>query len=156
MKKFKVVLIGIISTIGLLAGCHANTSQSYTYNVDTGDKVKVTLNTADGYNMNSGNPFTVTKDDEDILTCQFLSEEGYSFYDSELKTDILESQYDGYIIETNKKGENEYIFYSVKNEHTENNFFVKLNDKTSIIIGSLSDEDVARKCFEKISFEIIE
>ena len=55
MKKiFKsILLVGIMMLA--LTGC--TTNKSYTYTVETGDKVKITLNTTDGYDLSSDLPF---------------------------------------------------------------------------------------------------
>lgn len=154
MKKIAGLLIGLTACVALLSGCTKNTL-SYTYNVETGDMVKVTVDRMNGYDMDSNNPFTVTHNDETVLTCQFLSEDGYQYYTEVLEEENLKSQ-GGSIIETGKKGDADYIFYTVgSDDTTEHDFFVKLNDKTSIIIGSLSPEEDAKAGFDALSFEIV-
>ena len=88
MRKIAGLLIGLTACVALLSGCTKNTL-SYTYNVETGDAVKVTIDRMEGYDMDSNNPFTVTLNDEDILTCQFLSEEGYEYYEDVYKRQLL-------------------------------------------------------------------
>uniref|UniRef100_UPI0011C41FDB hypothetical protein n=1 Tax=Enterocloster aldenensis TaxID=358742 RepID=UPI0011C41FDB len=154
MRKIAGLLIGLTACVALLSGCTKNTL-SYMYNVETGDAVKVTIDRMEGYDMDSNNPFTVTLNDEDILTCQFLSEEGYEYYEGVLTEENLDSQ-GGSIIETGKKGTADYIFYTVGSGNAaEHDFFVKLNDKTSVIIGSLSSEEEAKAGFDALSFEIV-
>jgi len=148
------IIFVIITSVGYLAGCKANSSMSFTYSVTTGDKVKVTLNTTDGYTMNTENPFVVSKDGEEILTCQFLTKGGYEYYSDLINDEILESQ-NGRIIESGNKNNFDYIFYTIESNFVENDFFVRLNDQTSLIIGSLASEEEAKKCFDSLTFEII-
>lgn len=63
--KFVVLFFLLIA----FSGC--TTSKSYTYDVSTGDKVKVSIITSDGYNMTSSLPFDITKDDKTISTGTF-------------------------------------------------------------------------------------
>lgn len=155
MRKLASLLIGVTACVTLLCGCTKNSSLSYTYDVETGDKVKVTIDTSNGYSMDSKNPFTVKKDGEDILVCQFLSEEGYDYYSEILTEENLASQ-KGSIVETGKKDNAEYIFYSVESDGgAEHDFFVTLNDKTSIIIGSQRSEKEAKAGFHALNFEIV-
>jgi len=154
MRKQFSMFLYVIITILSLAGCTLNNTVSFTYAVDTGDRVKVTLNTEDGYTIGTGNPFIISKDGEDILTCQFLSKVGYDYFTENLTDEFVKLQ-NGHIIENGNKDNFDYTFYTVESKFIENNFFVKLNDQTSLIIGSLADETEAKNCFDLLSFEII-
>lgn len=155
MNKFKNSMLCLLCFAGILTGCSTPHSISQTYDTETGEKVKLSLDKTGGYEMTAEMPFVILKDNEEILTGQFLPEDGYVFYEENLTEDVLTPQ-GGHIVEQGKLGNSEYICYTMSHEpYTEYNFFVKINDKTSVIIGSLADESVAKDCFHSLSFQIV-
>ena len=59
MKNLLKKLSCMVLIVGVVIGCCAcstNSSKAYTFKVDTGDQVKVELNTADGYDITSDLP----------------------------------------------------------------------------------------------------
>ena len=70
MKKLLTVLL--ITTI-LLTGC--TTSKSYTYDVDNGDRIKITIDTSNGYDMTSGSVFEITKDKKVLSNAMLIKGE---------------------------------------------------------------------------------
>ena len=77
-----------------LIGC--TTSKSFTYNVSTGDMIKVELDTSDGYDIASDLPFTISKDDKTLSQGDFITLDGYKQYmeavDSDEKVKIIDRE----------------------------------------------------------------
>lgn len=137
MKKILTLLLCI-----LLMGCSFHSSKSYTFNIETGDSIKVTLKTGNGYDLKQENGrFSITKDDTVISQGIFLKEETKNdFY---LKLDNFEKHsYDN----------GEYIYYETEGEAgIEYNYFVVLKgSKAGIVVASLEGREEAKKAFERL------
>ncbi len=64
MKKVFISLAIVGVMLLTLTGCSA--SKSYTFDVKTGDKIEIKLNTNDGYDITSDLPFSILKDQETL------------------------------------------------------------------------------------------
>ena len=63
-RKYWIVFV-MLAMIVLCCGCGKSdleTSQSYTYDVATGDKIKITFQTKGGYVISPDTPFVISKD----------------------------------------------------------------------------------------------
>lgn len=149
MKKVRslIILSILLSTIMLtLTGCHKE--KSYTFNVETGDKVKVKLDITDGYNMTSELPIEFSKDDKVISQGTFGQEEAYDMYNQIITEDSKST-----IIEEKSKGNIEYMFYEYNN--SEYNYIIKIKDsKTCFILANNISKESAQEIFERLRFEV--
>ena len=144
MKKiFKsILLVGIMMLA--LTGC--TTNKSYTYTVETGDKVKITLNTTDGYDLSSDLPFAISKDGNTLSQGTFIQESYYEQYVNAANTQ-------GQIIDRGSNDNIEYVFYSYNN--SEYNYVTKIKDSnTALLLGNPNSQEEAKKCFELLSFSL--
>ncbi|MBP3707915.1 MAG: hypothetical protein J6J36_04840 [Clostridia bacterium] len=154
MKKitriFSILFIGLM--LVLLTGCDSSsngvkTSKSFTYNVETGDKVKLTLDTSDNYDLTSSLPFTISKDDEDLTKGIFLTEGTHEYYKNATKQGSNVK-----IIDSGSKDGIDYIFYNYKD--TEFNYVIKIKDSnTGILLGNNVSEESAKECFNRLEIE---
>ena len=146
MKKiFKTILLMGVMLV-TLAGC--TTSKSFTYNVSTGDAIKVELDTSDGYDLTSDLPFTISKDDKILSQGSFITLDGYKQYlaavDGDDKAEIIESDSRGGIT---------YTFYSYND--SEFNYIIKVDgSKTGILLGNPNSKAEAKECFERLTFSL--
>ena len=144
MKKiFKsILLVGIMMLA--LTGC--TTNKSYTYTVETGDKVNITLNTTDGYDLSSDLPFAISKDGNTLSQGTFIQESYYEQYVNAANTQ-------GQIIDRGSNDNIEYVFYSYNN--SEYNYVIKIKDSnTALLLGNPNSQEEAKKCFELLSFSL--
>lgn len=144
MKKiFKsILLVGIMMLA--LTGC--TTNKSYTYTAETGDKVKITLNTTDGYDLSSDLPFAISKDGNTLSQGTFIQESYYEQYVNAANTQ-------GQIIDRGSNDNIEYVFYSYNN--SEYNYVIKIKDSnTALLLGNPNSQEEAKKCFELLSFSL--
>ena len=146
LKKvfMSLAIIGIM--LLTLAGC--TTTKSYTFSVETDDKIKVELNTTDGYDLSSDLPFTVSKDGKTLSQGTFMEVSYYDEYVNAANTDSLAK-----VIDQGSKGEIEYVFYSYND--SEYNYIIKVkNSNTGIILGNPNSQEEAEKCFELLTFTL--
>ena len=144
MKKIFMgnLMAGIM--IVSLTGC--TTNKSYTYTVETGDKVKITLNTTDGYDLSSDLPFTISKDGNNLSQGTFIQGSYYEQYVNAANTQ-------GQIIDKGSNDNIEYVFYSYNN--SEYNYVIKIkNSNTALLLGNPNSEEEAKKCFDLLSFNL--
>lgn len=149
MKRVRslIILSILLSTIMLtLTGCHKE--KSYTFNVETGDKIKVKFDITDGYNMTSELPIEFSKDDKVISQGTFGQEEAYDLYNQIITEDSKST-----IIEEKSKDNIEYMFYEYNN--SEYNYIIKIKDsKTCFILANNISKESAQEIFEKLRFEV--
>lgn len=124
--KLITIILTAFTAAAVLAGCAVTKSEmSYTYNVETGDTIKMTLDKMNGYSTTSDLPFTVTKEEKDIMQGTFITMEGYDYYkdliDELEKTDEIEI-----IVKDGEKDGNTYTAYTVESEAgTEYDYLLK-------------------------------
>ncbi|MEI3530406.1 MAG: hypothetical protein V8Q75_04970 [Bacilli bacterium] len=146
MKKafMPLAIIGIM--LLTLTGCTKN--KSYTFTVETGDKIKIQLNTTDGYDLSSDLPFTISKNGNTLSQGTFITISSYEEYVNAAKTDSLAK-----IIDERSKDNIEYVFYSYNN--SEYNYVIKVkNSNTGILLGNPNSQEEAEKCFELLKFTL--
>ena len=150
MKK---VFLGIIALFLVVSLTGCKTEKSYTYDVNTGDKIKVTIDTTDGYDYNEkDDEYIISKKDEDICKWIFATMDNYNSY-----IELYNNNTDATLIKDSSNDNIEYSIYRVNNTAAnmiEYDNFVKVkNSNTAIIMGSLSEENM-EKCLELLTFEL--
>lgn len=146
-KKSTVLCYALALAIILLTACNFSTNKSYTFDVETGDKIKVALDTSSGLSLSQKDgQFSVTEDDENILQCIFITEETYNQYVK------IKGQQGMTVLEESEKDGNPYYMYEFEGEAgTEDNFILWVDDSnTGVILASLAGEEKAKKAFEKL------
>ena len=149
-KRRLLILTAAVLLLAMLPGCHFTSSKSYTFSVETGDSIKVTLDTSDGYALSQENGmFSVSSGEETILQGIFLLEETYEQYME------LSETADGIIVlEEDERKDVSYLFYEFVGEAgTENDFVIFVKDSgTGVLIGSLAGRDAAKAAFDRLTF----
>jgi len=150
MKK-AMKIASLLSLVLILTACNLGMRSSYTFNVETGDEIKVTLKNVDDYTISQENgTFVVSKDDQKISQGAFITEDAFKKY----KTTIEENQ-DNLISnkESGEKNDNEYIYYETEGSSgMEYNYIVFVNgSSTGVIIGSTVSKEEAQNVFKNLS-----
>ena len=147
MKKKPLAMLLIGSCVAFsLMGC--SSSKSYTFDVQTGDKVEVTMDTSDGYSMDFKDNLNIYLDDELQMSGVFITEEQYEEYEDVIKQDSKAE-----LIEKDEKDNLEYLHWKYDDE--EYNYAIKIEDSdTGVLLGSLISEEAAQECFNRLSFDI--
>lgn len=147
MKKRRTVnrlAICILLMALMLNGCGVKTSKSYTFSVETGDKVEISLNTGNGYDLSSNLPFTISKDENVLSQGIFISSAKYEEYVEAVKNDP-----DAKILDSGIKNGIEYVFWDYDNSEFNYAVLIK-NSKTGIILGNNISKDSAEECFNRL------
>lgn len=159
IKQIKQVTI--ICLVALVcAGCtnSKKLTQSYTFEVETGDTVKISLDISDKSNKSNkyklkqkDGQFLIKNDKETLSQGIFITKDMYDQYVS-----LLSSNSDISVLEKDKTNDCSYYLYEYKGEAgTEHDYVVWLNDSsTGILMGSLQNKKVAKEIFEKLTFEV--
>ena len=152
MKKRISFLITIpLACIMMLSACTTKTSKEVTYNVDTGDSVKITIDTKEGFDITMDVPFTVSKGDTDIFTGSFIYAEYYDVY-----RQVVEEGSDAVLLDEGSKDGNNYFCYSFEgNAGTEYDYFILIKDsETAIAMASLVGEKEASEAFKAMTISL--
>lgn len=134
-----------------LAGCGSvSTNQTLTYQVDNGEKLKITLDTTDGESLEQKeNRPVVKKDDETVLEMAILMPEGYTDKEAAIRgtegAEIVKDE-DGILSCTYDGPAGLEVDYLLKLEGSE----------LGVFLSSLSTQEVADATFAKLSFELTE
>ena len=131
----------------LLSGCHTSSSKSYTFEVSTGDKIKVSLDTSTGLSLSQKDgTFSVTKDDEKLLDGMLVTKETYDDFAG------AKGQQGMTVLEDSEKDGNTYYMYEYEGSSgTEDNFIIWIdNSNTGAILASLAGKEKAKDAFEKL------
>lgn len=132
----------------VLSGCSTHKEISYSYDVTTGDRVKVTLNAKDGYTMTASSPIRIKKDDADIAEAKFYQLSAYSSTISAAK-----SMSNTKVIDEGSTDDVDYLFYNYNNE--EFSYVIRIkNSKTCIVLTTTKSEDTAKECFKRLQFKL--
>lgn len=154
MKKSILTLLLALCLVFIFSGCSSapddgtKTHKAYTFSVDTGDKVRVELDTTGGYDLTSDLPFEVFQNGSTLSQGIFIEAEQFENYAEAANTDANAN-----IIETNTKDSNQYIFWS----YNDNEFNIAVlinNSNTGILLGNDISESSARECFERLIISI--
>jgi len=148
-RGIRSLLICIFSVACMLlafAGCSTKSTKAYTFDVDNGDKIKITLNTTDNYDLSSELPFTISKDGKIQSHGTFIDSESYQQYYDAVKNDA-----NAQLIDQGEKDDIEYFFWCYNS--SEYNYAIRIKkSQTGVLLGNVVSEDSAKQCFERIEF----
>lgn len=151
MKLKRISFILSLCLILMLSLTACTSSKSFTFQIENGEKIKVTLNTTDGYNLlQKDGTITIQKDDTNILAGFFLTSEGYEQY-----ADMVNSSSNVTIIKMTPEDAPTFYLYQLEGEAgTETTFLFKVeNAETGVILASLASADEAETAFNLLTFE---
>lgn len=152
MNTKKAAVCFIAAVCLALSGCtpgSAKSSVSFTFSVETGDKVKVTLDTSDDYSMTSEVPFAISKGDEVQSQGTFVTKDTYLSY-----VEIIESENSAEILDSGSKDGIEYLFWATRDEH---DYAVYIeNSDTGFLIANNVSRESAEECFSRLQFSLVE
>ena len=146
MKRLIKVITVFVLSIFVVTGC--NKTISVTYNVQTGDKVEVVLNTKENYKLTTYVPFKINRCDDLVTIGQFLTEDGYEYYVSTIATDPKVSDK-----REDKKDDHTYVYWTYDNRSYE--YLVYLKDsKTAVLLVTDTTKEDADKVFDMLQFNL--
>ncbi len=135
-----------------MSACSTHSSKSYTFKVETGDKIKIEMDTSGDYSFAQGRRALPCrkKGEDEILQGMFMTKEGYDQYQT------LKDSKEVKILADGEKDGNTYFFYEYEGEAgTETNFVLWIKDSsTGMLIGSLAGEKEAKAAFERLTITL--
>lgn len=150
MKKTRILWIAIMAvmTVIMLSGCSFHKFKSYTYDVETGDRIKIKMDTSKKYDLTSSLPIEFSKDDEVMSQGIFAKENAYDMYHN-----IVENDSSCEIIEEKSNKNGDYFFYSTGDG--EYNYVIKIKDsKTCFILANNVSKSSAKEVFSRLTFKV--
>lgn len=143
MKKVLFSLVFALTILLTVTGC--STSKSFTWDVTTGDKIKIKIDTTGGYDITSELPFAISKDGETLSQGTFITIDGYHQYINAVKNDSTAN-----VIDSGTKNGVTYTFYSVNN--SEFNYLIKVDGlNTGILLGNPNSQSEAEEVFNRLT-----
>ena len=138
----------VIAAMLLLTGC--TTGKTVTFNVETGDTIKIRLDTTNGFNIDEKVPFTITENGTAISVGKFVTLEGYNQFVSAGKGGDPNAS----AINEGTKNGITWLFYKYEDEDgKEYNYIITVNgSKTGIIISNVISQESAQACFDRLTF----
>lgn len=150
LKKCVITCLVVFFSVGCSSSI--SSAKSYTFEVETGDNVKVTLDTSnkDDLKQKDGQ-FSIEKNKKVLSQGVFINKSTYEQYVSMLLSDSNLT-----VIDNGKTDDYSYFFYEYNGDAgVEHDYVVWLKgSSTGILIGSLKSKKVAQNVFEKLTFEI--
>ncbi|MCH5298732.1 MAG: hypothetical protein J1E96_03110 [Ruminococcus sp.] len=150
-KTISAVLLALLFAL-MLTSCTTHSTMSFTFNVETGDCIKVDLDTSNGLTLSQENgEFHVKNGDQKILDGIFTTKENYDSYMGLKDTDAMN------VIEEGKTGNNnDYLFYECESDlGTEYDFIVWVEgSNTGVLVGSLTDQETAKNAFDSLTISL--
>ncbi len=148
-KKMICMVLPALMMVLFLGAC--TKSFSYTFHVETGDQIKIQLDTSEGYQLSQEEgTFTVSKEDTDILMGVFLTEEMYGQYLAALDVDEVE------ILAEAEHNGCAYTFYRFTGEdHVEHNYVCWVTgSSTGVLIAGVEEQQAVEAAFERLTFSV--
>lgn len=150
-KKFNIFFSLIVVVMLFVTGCgDSKKTVSYTYKVETGDNIKISLTTNDGYELTSDIPFVISKDKKELSQGTFISAEYYTAYVDSVKNDEKAE-----IIDEGTKSDCSYVMWNYND--SEFDYVVMINGtNTGILIANNVSEESAKECFDRLEIKVKE
>lgn len=150
----KIIILSSLILALVICLCACSTSKSFTYKVDTGELVKITLDTSNSkYDIKAnGSTFELYNDEQLISQGCFMDFSAFDKYKEAVNLDknaeIIE--------ETSTK----IVYYYEDDETTEYDMILCISDKTGVVVGSELNKnvtkDIAADALSRLSFSIEE
>lgn len=142
------ILFSVVCLVILATGCSTNSYKAYTFAVNNGDSIKISLNTADNYDLSSELPFSISHDGQTLSQGTFIISEGYKQY-----VDSVESDENAKLLDSGEKNGNEYIFWCY--DESEYNYAILIRDSnTAVLLGNIVSEESAKECFNRLTMTV--
>ena len=148
MKKAVVCLLSLVLVLTMLTGCE--TYMAYTFSIDNGDSIKVSLDTSDKFKISSEVPFTISQDGKELTHGSFIHGEAYDEY-----VQALEADEKSVISDSGVKDGNKYTYWIYNGE--EFNYVVLVEgSNTGVLLGNNVSPDSAMECFNRLTISVDE
>lgn len=150
MKELTAFVVVLLLLVSLNTGCAAHSSKSFTFDVETGDSIKLKLDTSDDYDISSDLPFTISREGKALSQGTFIFAEAYEEY-----IDAAQSNENVEFLGSGERDGNDYYFWCYYD--SEWNYVILINDSnTAIILGNNVSAESAEACFKRLTISVDE
>lgn len=152
MKKRNFLpVVFTLAFVIILSSCSTHSSKSATFTVDTGDSIKVTVDTKAGFDLTMEVPFSVSKENTPIITGSFAYAEYYDTY-----RQSVDENTDAELLDEGIKDGNDYFFYSVTDGDTDEYYCILKvsNSETMVVLESLTNEEDITEAFDYMTVSL--
>lgn len=155
MKKRIIKLLMLWCLAVSVMGCgkgsgKLRTYKGYTFKVETGDSIRVNMDTSDKYDITSDLPVKISCDGDVLSQGTFIKAEYYDQYAEVVSTDEKAE-----LIDSGTKDGNKYVYWEYANK--EYNYVVLIGDSnTGIVLGNNVSQESAKECFERLTINVAE
>ncbi|MBQ8806646.1 MAG: hypothetical protein IJZ68_09410 [Bacteroidaceae bacterium] len=148
MKRVLTIIAALVLVVACVGCSAAHTYMSWTFKVETGDNVKVKLDTTDGYKITSDLPFIISKDGETLSQGTFIKGDFYEqYYEAAKTTDGAK------LLEEGEVNGHKYFAWSVNDEEWDYAILLK-GGKTGILIGNDVSQASAQEVFNRLTITV--
>lgn len=147
MKKIVFLMCAFML---LCTACQFSTSKSFTFDVDNGDQIKVSLDTTGGFDLSSQAPFGISQNGKVLSEGTFIYSEYYDYY-----VEVVDNDSDAELLDSGTKDGNEFIFWCYNDVEYNYAILVRGSD-TGVVIGNMVSEKSAKECFDRLTITVAE
>ena len=151
MKKARKLIIAsaAVLSLGVMAGCKVHSSRSFDFNVSTGERVKVKLDTSGGgFDLKqSDGQFTVSRKGKKVLVGKFAQSALYDQYADHIRE---ATEADG-VKDVSVRNNVVSWTYEAGEKHEVNKVY-KVSEKTAAIVASQADKKTAEDAYSRLRF----
>lgn len=147
-RKFLPVIFTLVFVI-MLSSCSTHSSKSATFTVETGDSIKVTVDTKAGFDLTMEVPFTISKESTPIITGSFAYAEYYDTF-----RQSVDENTDAELLDEGIKDGSDYFLYSVTDGDTYGYYCILkvCNSETLVVLESLTNEENITDALDYMTF----
>lgn len=143
LKKTAVCLLSVIMVLTVLTGCE--TYMAFTFSIDNGDSIKVSLDTSDKYKISSDIPFEISQDGRVLTQGSFIRGEAYEQLIATIEADEHSKIYDSGV-----KGGNKYTYW-ISGDLEYCYVILVENSNTGIVLINNISPDSAMEVFNRLT-----
>ena len=146
MRRKTCIISAILLVALMVSGCGKEKSHFYT--MSNNDKIAITYDTSDKFDVSSNVPFVISCDGKELSEGTFMALDAYY-------TELDAATYDTEsfsIIDSGADDDIEYTFYSDGEQY---NYLIYIKDSnTSVMLKNDISEDSAKECFDHLKFTL--
>lgn len=143
LKKTAVCLLSVIMVLTVLTGCE--TYMAFTFSIDNGDSIKISLDTSDKYKISSDIPFEISQDGRVLTQGSFIRGEAYEQLIATIEADEHSKIYDSGV-----KGGNKYTYW-ISGDLEYCYVILVENSNTGIVLINNISPDSAMEVFNRLT-----
>lgn len=150
MKKAIAAGVFLAACALLLTACTVKTTKSYTFDIDTGDQIKVSIETSKGFNMTGDIPFSILRDGKEIMRGKFGDCEQF-----EACREAIDGEEAVALLSEGTKNGCDYFSCTAETKKgTEYGYFLRIGNTTVALTTTSLTQEEAQAVFDAMEFTL--